>query len=124
MKKTIIILICLLTVLSLAGCMKKPVKPNLSQNASDNTAYAQNEENAPFFSRSVKGINLVTSAKSLYGGILKAFGKIGKNGKPIEFKKSELITAMIIGGSILIVLLVIFQNRPKKYSAPKGRYQS
>ena len=128
MKKTIVILVSLTLVFTLVGCMKKPVKPNLSVNG-NNQSVAENDGGSPVSSRSGKGINLVSSAKSLYGGILKAFGKIGKNGKPVEFKKKDLVTAMIIAGAALVALLVFAQNRPRKYSplkaskSPGGKYR-
>lgn len=128
MNKTLIFAILLLLTLPLAGCMKKAVKPGQtplpSQSQIDTDASPDNVSRTFSTGGNGKGINLVSSARNLYSGILKTFGKIGKNGKPVELKKNDLITAMIIGGIALIALLVFVQNRPKKYIAHKGKYQS
>jgi hypothetical protein len=125
LKRSFLILTALLLCLSMTSCMKKPVKPN-SVNAPDQAIAETGVERAssPDVSPSSEGINLLTSAKSLVNGIFSAFGKSGKITKGFSISKSQVVTVAVIGGVVLMGLLVLFQNRPKKYSAPKGKYQA
>jgi hypothetical protein len=120
LKRTLTVVTALLLCLSFSACTKKAVKPDAAQNPNLSVAETGNNGNA---SGSSGDINLVTSAKNLVNGVFSAFGNAGKTGKNFSVTKGQAITAMVIGGAVLLGLLVLFQNRPKKYAAPKGKYQ-
>jgi hypothetical protein len=123
LKRSLLLLTALLLCLSMTSCMKKPVKP-ISLNAPDQAVAESGFERSSSQNASAEGINLLTSAKSLVNGIFSAFGKSGRSSKGFSISKSQAVTVAVIGGVVLMGLLVLFQNRPKKYTAPKGKYQA
>lgn len=116
LKNILVILAALMLCLSFSACTKKAVRPN-SVNGPDQSL----AETGGFGSSG--DVNLITSAQNLVNGIFSAFGNANKSVKGFRVTKAQAVTAMVIGGAVLLGLLVVFQNRPKKYSASKGKYQ-
>jgi hypothetical protein len=122
-KKSFLVLISLLLCLSFTSCTKKPVRPNSINNPEQSVTETDGIQGSSGYSGTSEGINLLTSAKGLVNGIFSAFGKTGKAGKGFSISKGQAATAAIIGGAVVLGLLVLYQNRPKKYAASKGKYQ-